>query len=73
MRYFLNFIKLKYQLTSTDNGQKFIEKIAIKSGVNQEDVFEIFDQYKLIEIRKGLTQSELNDFHNALNKFYKKR
>lgn len=71
MRYFLNYIKLKYHIASTDNSQNFIEKIAIKSGVNYDDVSEIFEQYKLIEIRKGLTKSELNDFHNALNKFYK--
>ncbi len=71
MRYFLNFIKLKYYLVSNNNSEEFIQKIAIKSNVNYSDIFEIFEQYKLIEIRKGLTKSELNEFHNSLIKFYK--
>jgi hypothetical protein len=71
MRYFLNFIKLKYYLVSNNNSEDFIRKIAIKSNVNYSDIFEIFEQYKLIEIRKGLTKSELNEFHNSLIKFYK--
>ncbi len=68
---FLNFIAEHYFIQTAKPDHKFFEKVAIKSHVPQEEIEEIFATFDLLENAYGVTDEQLIELHQKIEKFYK--
>ena len=72
MRLFRNFVRERYNISTKEIDQNFINKLSIKSEVAAEDIEKIFSTYSNIEQSTTKTSEELLiKFHRFLEKFYK--
>jgi hypothetical protein len=69
MRYLMLFIREKYKIFATDLNEEIINQIAIKSGVNKEDIQAIQNKYELLKNCVELDDNEAIEFYKLINKF----
>ena len=71
IQYFLEFIRTKYFLNTTDLNAKFIEKLALKSSNSKEDAKAIVDYLVYLKSKTGHTEAELIELNKKIEKFTK--
>ena len=71
-RTFLNFLADHYYITSKVADEKFISRIAMKSGIEKERIAEIFKLFRVLENKMGVTDEDLILLHQKIEYFYKK-
>ncbi|MBK8927532.1 MAG: hypothetical protein IPM74_16935 [Crocinitomicaceae bacterium] len=71
-RTFLNFLADHYYITSKDIDEKFISRVAMKSGIEKERIAEIFKLFSVLENKMGVTDEDLILLHQKIEYFYKK-
>lgn len=71
-RLFLNDIRKKYQLNIKNDDALFFKQLSAKSGVNMHLIENIFQQYEYFKNEKQILKTELLEFHNLLEDFYRK-
>jgi len=69
-RLFQVFIKEKYNMNSRDFTDDLATRLAIRSGVANTDIEQIFKMHKNIASGNFVSENTLIDFHKALEKFY---
>jgi hypothetical protein len=67
--HFIEFVKQKYRLQQNDN-ILFIEQLSAKSGVNEELVTKIIIMAEKIKKNKTVTELQLIEISNLIDKFY---
>ncbi len=70
-RTFLNFIANRYYIHSNKPDQWFVQKLAIKSHINEKTIWDIFNSFDYLENKSEVTDLELIDLHKKIEHFYK--
>ncbi len=70
--YFLDLIRNKYKISTTEINAEFAKAVALKSNVSLEEVTAITDRLINIKLSDSITQQELMDYHQRLENFYSK-
>lgn len=70
--YFLDFIRNKYQISTTEINADFAKAVAIKSNVSLEEITTITDRLINIKLSDSITQEQLMEYHQLLEHFYSK-
>lgn len=74
MKYFLYFIRARYNMYTQHFTEAHLQRLAEKSKVELKDIQTIFDEYKIIEKKKYNDETaadHLVNLYNAIEKFYK--
>ncbi|MBX9853513.1 MAG: hypothetical protein K2X86_17350, partial [Cytophagaceae bacterium] len=72
MKLFLNFIRDRYHLATNTMNEELSKKIALKSGLPEENIKTIFNKFRMLEHKRlNVTADDLINFHNDLDNFYK--
>ncbi|MBN4072529.1 hypothetical protein JYT74_00685 [Crocinitomix catalasitica] len=69
---FLNFFADHYYIITKEADEKFIKKVALKSQVPEEEIKEIFDLFRKLELIGEVTDEQLIILHRKIENFYKK-
>lgn len=72
MRFFLHTVRTRYGLQTHTLDNVFIEKLALKSLVDQTEIELIFQQYKIIDNFQDIDSAPLENLHTAIQNFYNK-
>lgn len=70
--YFLEHVRNKYHLTTENLNEKFIKKLALKSGNNIEEVGSLIVMISKMRDLKFTTKTPLINLHKKIEAFYKK-
>ena len=70
--YFLEYVRNKYKLPTNNLNDEFITHLHYKSGLDEAEVRRIVTFIKYTEDSPSVSQSELAEFHELLETFYKK-
>ena len=68
---FLNYIRQKYYLKTTEIDDVFFNQLALKSAIEEEKIRDIFEAFKDVIKIKSISQSKLHQLNNQLEYFYK--
>lgn len=68
--YFLDHVKTKYQLSSTDMDITFVKALHNKSGYPEEEISSIIQFIKFLQENNSISENQLLDFNNRLDLFY---
>lgn len=71
MKLYNNFLRARYSINANTITDELKERIAIVSGVSQENINKIYSSYYWIDKQIDLTDNELIEFVSAINNFYK--
>ncbi|TCK66669.1 uncharacterized protein DUF4350 [Winogradskyella wandonensis] len=71
IQYFLEFIRTKYFLNTTNLNSSFIEKLALKSSNSKEDAKAIVDYLLYLKSKTVHSESELIELNKKIEKFTK--
>lgn len=71
MKLFLGFIRERYHISTTNQNDKFFEKLAAISEIPRENIDKLFNQYSTIENNDTIHENRLIEFHLAMDYFYK--
>lgn len=72
MKYFLTFVRHRYNIAVKEWGGADMEKLARKSKVPLKDIEQIFKSYDWISRAHGIADETLIEFHHTLQNFYNK-
>ena len=70
--YFLDFIRNKYKISTTEINTDFAKAVALKSNVSMEEITAITDRLINIKLSDTITQQQLMEYHQLLENFYRK-
>ncbi|MDQ2752453.1 MAG: hypothetical protein M3R72_05455 [Bacteroidota bacterium] len=70
--YFLDFIRNKYKVSTTEINAEFAKAVAQKSNVSLEEITAITDSLINIKLSDTITGQELMEYHQLLQNFYSK-
>lgn len=70
--YFLEHIRNKYKLSTSNLDEEFIYNLKYKSGVDETSIREIISFIKYLEDAPGISAGQTTTFHSQLESFYKK-
>lgn len=68
---FLNFIANRYYIHSNKPDQRFVQKLAVKSHIDEKVIWDIFKRFEFLEKKFEVTDLELIDLHKRIEHFYK--
>ncbi len=68
--YFLDFVRNKYKIPTTEINPQFAKTLAAKSKVPVEEITAITDDLIQIRISDSITQQQLMKYYNRLEQFY---
>ena len=71
-RSFLDFIRQRYYINSSDIDEKFMKRVAEKSQIDEAKIKAIFGGFKQAQLSMDYSDSELIDLHKNVEYFYKK-
>ena len=71
MKYFLAFIRSRYQLNTTNINEDLVSQIARRAEIDKSKVQKIINLYMAAESMPGVSDELLTDLHYSLNYFYK--
>ncbi|NMM48179.1 DUF4350 domain-containing protein [Marinigracilibium pacificum] len=69
---FLEHIRSKYNLNTSNLDEKFKEKLSMKSGVDKNLVNSIFDFINKFDYKKSVSDDDLMRLYNLIHTFYNK-
>jgi hypothetical protein len=69
--YFLEHIRSKYFINTSNLNNTFIEQLSGKSGVTQAEVEQLVSSIQAIQIANQISQQQLNFYYQQFNQFYK--
>jgi hypothetical protein len=67
----LEYIRQKYQLSTTSLDEQFVSSLSFKSGYPKQDVHDLIYKAKMINDFTDVSDEELMDFHRLTEAFYK--
>ncbi len=70
--YFLDFVRNKYKISTTEINSHFAKAVALKSNISLEEITAIIDALINIKLSNAITQEELMKYHQLLENFYSK-
>lgn len=65
----LEFIRLKLRVQTEHLNTRFFEEVASRSNHTTEEVMDVFNDMKITQNRKEITNIELENFYNKIHKF----
>lgn len=68
---FMNYIRRKYYIKTTETDEAFFKQLSLKSAIEEENIKLIFDEFKDIIKVKSINQKKLQLLNNQLEYFYK--
>jgi len=68
---FLNFIAERYYITTSQVDMAFIQKVAVKSQIDQEKIKEIFNLFIHLNKVMEVSDDALINLHKKIEYFYK--
>ena len=72
MKLFLEAIRNRYNILTNTLDETFLLKLSQKSQVPQKDIERLFENYKVIENQKTISDESLIIFNQSIDNFYKK-
>ena len=69
--HFLDYVRTRYNIPTRDLQEGFISRLAFKSGYDAESIEQIVYIIKYFQDFPEVTDEQLMDFHQRLDKFYK--
>lgn len=69
-QYLLHFIRAHYRIKTSDLNDEFLALLAERSGVTADVVQKIFEYMEAVHLGKQLSDQELTDFNNYVERFY---
>lgn len=69
--YFLEHVRSKYFINTSHLNDMFIEQLAGKSGVAQEQIVQLVNIVNDIQVSTNVSQQQLNFYYQQFNQFYK--
>jgi hypothetical protein len=70
--YFLEFVRHKYKLVTTDLNEEFIKKLQFKTGISENEISDIIAFIREINTERTVTEKQMARFHRQLENFYEK-
>ncbi len=70
INYFLEFVRSNYFISTQNYNDEFIQRLAKKSGKEEEDVRDLFDLISKIHFSQFITENTLINLHNKIEAFY---
>ena len=71
MKYFLAFIRSRYQLNTSNINEDLVSQIARRAEIDKSKVQKIINLYMAADSMSGVSDELLTDLHYSLNYFYK--
>jgi len=69
--YFLEHIRSKYFINTSSLNDEFIEKLIGKSGCAEEEIRQLVQSIKDIQLANSISQEQLTNYYKQFNHFYK--
>ena len=69
--YFLEHIRSKYLINTSQLNNELVNKISIKSGYSEEETFNIIQSIANIQVQDSIDQNQLNKYYTQFQNFYK--
>jgi hypothetical protein len=73
MKLFLSYVRDRYSIATKEINEAFVAKLSNKSEINEDHIFNILKYYKNINSGTFVSDNTLEEFHKALEYFYKNR
>ena len=70
--YFLEFVRHKYKLVTTELNSEFEKKLQFKTGIPENEIASIIDFIRQISIERTISEKQMVRFHSQLESFYEK-
>ena len=70
--YFLDFVRNKYKISTTEINAGFAKALSLKSNVPLDEITAITDKLIEIKLSDAISQQQLIDYHKQLEYFYSK-
>jgi hypothetical protein len=70
--YFLEHVRSRYKLPTTELNEEFIKSLQYKTGVDETEIRYIISFIKELEVAPTISDKQLAQFHQQLETFYKK-
>ena len=70
--YFLEHIRSRYKLNTSELDDEFVKTLQAKTGVEESDINSIIQFIRGLDHRVFVSDKELASFHKQLESFYKK-
>ena len=70
--YFLDYIRNKYKVVTTEINPEFVRAVSAKSNVPQDEITKITDTLTAIKLSDVITQQQLINYYKLLENFYSK-
>ncbi len=72
MKLFLEWIRNRYSISTTQRDENFFIKLAQKSQVPQKEIEKLFENLKAIEYLEKISENMLINFNQSIDNFHKK-
>jgi hypothetical protein len=72
IQFFLEKIRTKYYINTSVLDESFVDSLASKSGVSQEDIRQLIKMFDFIKKAEKITESQLLDLNKKIESFYTK-
>lgn len=72
IQFFLEKIRTKYYINTSVLDESFVDSVASKSGVSQEDIRQLIKMFDFIKKAEKITESQLLDLNKKIESFYTK-
>lgn len=69
--FFFDYIKTNLRLDTTEINEQFREDVAIRSGINKQEIIRLFDLLELVKNSQKVTDNELKLLTDQIDQFYK--
>lgn len=69
-QYFLDHVRNRYKIATTEINNTFAQQLAIKSGKPVDDIQQLIDTIHVVNLSNNITQKQLLDYYALLEKFY---
>ncbi len=70
--YFLDFVRNRYKISTSEINQEFVKALAAKSNVPQDEIQAIVNELTDIKTSPSITQQQLLEYYKRLEHFYSK-
>jgi hypothetical protein len=69
-QYFLDYVRNRYKIATSEINDAFAQQLAIKSGKPADDIKQLIDAMHTINLSGSITQKQLMDYYRLMEQFY---
>ncbi len=71
LQYFLEYIRANLNLDTSEISTKFIRSLSQRAGIEEQDIFSLFDLVEILQKKQDITKKELITITQRIDRFYK--